>query len=183
MITPIKDKLNKAKPALKEALGKKNEFDLPRITKVVVSSGTGKAKDPKRNTLIADRLAKITGQKPALRGAKKSIATFKVRQGDIVGIAVTLRGDRMYKFLDKLFNIAMPRMRDFKGFAETSIDNIGNLTIGLREHVVFPETSDEDIKDVFGMSITIVTTAKNKADALEFFKQMGFPFKKVKGVK
>ncbi len=178
MIIPLKEKIEKIKPAMREALGVKNDLALPRLVKVVVSSGTGKAKDKKRNELVADRLSKITGQKAALRGAKQSIATFKLRQGEIIGAAVTLRGPRMYKFLDKLFNIAMPRMRDFKGYAETHIDNMGNLTIGIREHVVFPETVDEEIKDVFGMSVTIVTTAIDKKQALAFFKELGFPFKK-----
>ena len=178
MIIPLKEKIAKVKPALKKTLGVKNDHALPHLVKVVVSSGTGKAKDKKRNELVADRLGKITGQKAALRGAKQSIATFKSRQGDIIGVAVTLRGPRMYKFLDKLFNIAMPRMRDFKGYPETSIDDMGNLTIGIREHIVFPETVDEEIKDVFGMSVTIVTTAKDKKEALEFFRVMGFPFRK-----
>ena len=175
---PLKEKIEKAKPALRAAIGEKNDLALPQLVKVVVSSGTGKAKDKKRNELVADRLSKITGQKAALRGAKQSIATFKSRQGDIIGVAVTLRGPRMYQFLDKLINIAMPRMRDFKGYTPSSIDDMGNLTIGIREHIVFPETIDEEIKDVFGMSVTIVTTAQNKKDALEFFKQMGFPFRK-----
>ncbi|MEK7136645.1 MAG: 50S ribosomal protein L5 [Patescibacteria group bacterium] len=178
MITPLKEKIEKLKPVLRKALDIKNNYALPKLVKVVISSGTGKAKDKKRNELVADRLSKITGQKAALRGAKQSIATFKLRQGDIIGVAVTLRGPRMYKFLDKLFNIAMPRMRDFKGYTETSVDGMGNLTIGIREHIVFPETTDEEIKDVFGMSVTIVTTAKDKKEALEFFKQIGFPFKK-----
>jgi large subunit ribosomal protein L5 len=178
MAIAIKDKIEKIKPDLRDKLGIKNDMALPKLLKVVISSGTGKAKDKKRNELVADRLAKITGQKAAQRGAKKSIATFKLREGDIIGLAVTLRGPRMYQFLDKLLNIAMPRMRDFKGYTETSIDDMGNLTIGLKEHTVFPETADEDIKDVFGMSITIVTTAKDKKEALEFFRGMGFPFKK-----
>ena len=174
----IKEKVAKAIPELKTELGVKNALALPRLQKVVVNSGTGKAKDKKRNELVADRIAKITGQKPAMRGAKKSIASFKVREGDIVGVAVTLRADRMYKFLDKLINIAMPRMRDFKGYAKTSIDEIGNMTISVREHSVFPETTDEELKDIFGMSVTLTTTAKNKKEALVFFEKIGFPFKK-----
>ena len=179
MFTPLKEKIEAIKPSLRKSLQADNDLALPRLVKVVVSSGTGKAKDKKRNELVAGRLAKITGQKPALRGAKQSIATFKLRQGDIIGAAVTLRGPRMYRFLDKLFNVTMPRMRDFKGYPETIIDDMGNLTLGIREHIVFPETADEDIRDVFGMSITIVTTAKNKAEALIFFRELGFPFKKV----
>ncbi|MEX0910155.1 MAG: 50S ribosomal protein L5 [Candidatus Paceibacterota bacterium] len=175
---PIKEKIKQAEVDLKKELNIDNILALPRLQKVVINSGTGKASDKKRNDLVADRLAKITGQKPAMRGAKKSIASFKVREGDVVGIAVTLRGDRMYKFLDKLFNVAMPRMRDFKGYAKTSIDEMGNMTIAVRENVVFPETTDEELKDVFGLSVTLVTTAKNKKEALALFQTIGFPFKK-----
>jgi large subunit ribosomal protein L5 len=172
------EKIKDSHKVLKEELGVKNAMALPRITKVVINSGTGKAKDKKRNELIADRLAKITGQKPSPRGAKQSIATFKLRQGEVIGLTVTLRGPRMYGFLDKLINVAFPRTRDFKGFDDKGVDEMGNLTIGLREHTIFPETADEEIKDVFGLAITIVTTAKNRKTALAFFKAIGFPFKK-----
>lgn len=174
----IKEKYNKALPQIKESLGVSNDFAAPKIVKVVVSSGTGKAKDKKKNDLVADRLSKITGQKVSPRGAKKSIASFKLREGDVVGMSVTLRGQRMYSFLDKLINVAFPRMRDFKGFSASSIDEIGNLTIGLREHTIFPETSDEEISNVFGMSVTIVTTARNKKEGQTLFEALGFPFKK-----
>ena len=180
---PIKEKITQAESNLKKELGINNILALPRLQKVVINSGTGKASDKKRNELVADRIAKITGQKPAMRGAKKSIASFKVREGDVVGIAVTLRGDRMYKFLDKLINVAMPRMRDFKGYTKTSIDEMGNMTIAVKENVVFPETTDEELKDVFGLSVTLVTTAKNKKEALAFFEAMDFPFKKEVTVK
>jgi large subunit ribosomal protein L5 len=178
MIKSITEKIKDSHKTLKEELGIKNTMAMPRIFKVVVSSGTGKAKDKKRNELVADRLAKITGQHASPRAAKQAIATFKTRQGDIIGYAVTLRGKRMTGFLDKLWNIAFPRTRDFKGFDEKSVDELGNLTIGLREQTIFPETADEDIKDVFGLSITIVTTAKDRAAGLAFFKAIGFPFKK-----
>lgn len=178
MIETTQEKIKKSAKELKEQLGVKNVNALPKITKVVVSSGTGKAKDKKRNDLVADRLAKITGQKPSPRGAKQSIATFKTRQGDVIGYSVTLRGKRMNAFLDKFWNIAMPRTRDFKGFDEKSVDEIGNLTLGLKEHIIFPETVDEDIRDVFGLAVTIVTTAKNRDAALKFFKAINFPFKK-----
>lgn len=174
----FKQKIEKIRPELSKNLSVTNVMALPRITKVVVNSGVGKAKDKKRNELVADRMAKITGQKPAMRGAKQSIATFKVRAGDIVGVSVTLRGDRMYAFLDKLINVAVPRMRDFRGLNIESVDEIGNLTLGFKEHVIFPETSDEEIKDVFGLSVSIVTTAKTKAEAQTLFKLLGFPFKK-----
>lgn len=166
------------KPELKKELGVKNDLALPRIVKVVVNSGTGKAKDKKRNELVAERLAKITGQKPSPRGAKQSIASFKLRQGEIIGMAVTLRGARMWGFLDKLVNVAIPRMRDFKGLNPNSVDEIGNYTLGLKENSIFPETADQDLKDVFGLSITVVTTAKNKTAALALLTHLGFPFKK-----
>ncbi|MBI2046413.1 MAG: 50S ribosomal protein L5 [Parcubacteria group bacterium] len=165
--------------ALQARFGYTNAMEAPRLVKIAVSAGTGSAKDKKqRNEVVASRLAKITGQKPALRGAKKSIATFKLREGDPVGYMVTMRGARMYAFLDKLFNIAVPRMRDFRGFVKTGIDAVGNLTLGIKEHVIFPETSDEDLKDVFGLAITIVTTAKKKEEATAFLEHLGVPFKK-----
>jgi large subunit ribosomal protein L5 len=125
-----------------------------------------------------DRLAKITGQKPATRGAKKSIASFKIRIGDPIGVMVTLRGARMYGFLDKLINVAIPRTKDFRGIERKVVDNIGNMTMSVKEHTIFPETGDEDIKDIFGLGITIVSTAKNKAEATDFFELIGIPFKK-----
>jgi len=177
------EKIKDSYKTLETEFGVKNIMALPRITKVVINSGTGKAKDKKRNELVADHLAKITGQKPSSRGAKKSIATFKLRQGEVIGLTVTLRGKRMYGFLDKLINVAFPRTRDFKGFDAKGVDEMGNLSIGLREHIIFPETADEDIKDVFGLAITIVTTAKDRKTALAFFKAIGFPFKKAPIVK
>jgi len=163
---------------LKDSQGYKSVMQTPRILKVVVSAGTGSFKDPKKRELANDRLAKITGQKPSQRPAKQSIASFKLRQGDPIGLQVTLRGKRMYDFLDKLLNIAFPRTKDFRGVSRTSIDEMGNMTIGIKEHTIFPETSDEELKDVFGMSVTIVTTAKNKGEAEKFFELLGFPFKK-----
>ena len=161
--------------AMKGAFSYKNKLQAPRLVKVVVSTGTGKIKDKKKTELIQDRLAKITGQKAAERGAKKSIATFKVRQGDIVGYQVTLRGARMYDFLDKLIHIAFPRTRDFRGVATKVIDDLGNMTIGIKEHTIFPETADEDLKDVFGFAVTVVTTAKDKKQAEAFFRHLRVP--------
>ena len=174
----LKEKIEKVSAELKKELGVKNVMAVPHLVKVVINSGTGKAKDKKRNELVADRLAKLTGQKPAPRGAKQSIASFKVRQGDVVGYAVTLRGERMYDFLSLLLNVTIPRIRDFKGYDEKIVDEVGNLTLGVKEHTVFPQTSDEELKDVFGLAITIVTSAKDKKTALAFFKAIGFPFKK-----
>ena len=161
--------------ALAEQFGYTSPMQGVRIEKVIVSSGVGKKRDKKQIELIEDRLAKITGQKSAQRPAKISIAAFKVREGDTVGLQTTLRGARMYDFVDKLIHIALPRTRDFRGLSPKAIDDMGNITIGIREHTIFPETSDEDIKDVFGLAITIVTTAKSKAEADAFFRHIGMP--------
>jgi large subunit ribosomal protein L5 len=173
-----KEKVQNSFEALSEQFGYTNRLRAPRIVKIVVSSGVGSAKDKNRVQVVEDRLKRITGQKPAARAAKASIAQFKMRQGDIVGYQVTLRGARMYDFIDKLIHIALPRTRDFRGLPATAIDDMGNLTIGIREHTIFPEVADEDLKDVFGMAITIVTTAKNKEEAEAFFRHLGVPFKK-----
>lgn len=152
----------------------------PRLVKIVVSSGTGSGmkKDREKNATIIDRLAKITGQKPTVRIAKKSVASFKVREGDPIGVSVTLRGSRMQHFLDKLIHIALPRTKDFRGINRSTVDAIGNMTLGIKEHTIFPETSDEDLRDVFGFAITLVSTAKNKEEATAFFEHLGIPFKK-----
>lgn len=163
--------------ALKEKQGFTNIMQAPRLTKVVVSCGVGKIKDKKKLELIVDRLERITGQAVAKRTAKKAIANFKSRTGDLVGYQITLRGKRMESFLEKLIHVVFPRVKDFRGLNAKSIDEMGNITIGLREHTVFPETSDEDAKDVFGLAMTIGTTAKNKADAEAFFRHIGLPLK------
>lgn len=156
-----------------------NRMQVPKIEKVVISVGVGKmAKDKGKVDLVANRLAKITGQKPASRGAKKSIATYKTRIGDKVGYQVTLRGKRAEDFLNRLVHIALPRTKDFKGIGTAGIDEMGNYSLGIKEHIVFPETADEEIKDVFGMAATVVTTAKNKAVAKAYLTHLGFPFKK-----
>jgi len=175
-----KQKEKKAAKILQDKYGYKNIIAAPHFVKVVVASGTGSAmkRDKNRNEFIMERLAKITGQKIALRGAKKSIASFKVREGDPVGLMVTLRGARMYGFIDKLINVAIPRTKDFRGINRTTIDNIGNLTMSIKEHTISPETGDEDIKDVFGMAITFVTTAKTREEAMSFFEAIDFPLKK-----
>ena len=165
---------------MKSAFHYKNIMAAPKMQKVVLNVGTGTAvkKDKNKNDAIGERLAKITGQKGALRGAKQSIASFKVRQGDPIGVVVTLRGKRMFAFLEKLINIALPRTKDFRGINPGAVDNIGNLTIGIKEHTIFPETADEDIRDVFGLAITLVSTAKNKKEGKTFFELIGIPFKK-----
>ncbi|MEK7227601.1 MAG: 50S ribosomal protein L5 [Patescibacteria group bacterium] len=166
------------KEKTKKVPGYKNPMQAPRILKVVVSAGVGSFKDKNKFKVVEDRLARITGQKAAPRGAKVSIATFKSRQGDVVGYQITLRGQRMYDFLGRLINIALPRTKDFRGISPTAADEMGNYTLGIKEHTIFPETSDEELKDVFGLAVTIVTTAKSKEEAVNFLTHLGFPFKK-----
>ena len=175
----IKEKTKESYQSLKAEFGYKNPMQSPKIVKVVVSCGVGSLKDKKKIELVADRLSKITGQKPARKGAKISIAAFKVREGDTVGMQVTLRGQRMYDFLDRLVNIAIPRTKDFRGISANSVDEMGNYTLGIRENTIFPESSDEDLRDVFGLAITIVTNIRNKQETKAFLAYLGFPFKKV----
>lgn len=175
MIT--KEKQASAFETLKEAFGYTNVNASPKLLKITVSSGVGKA-DKAKKALVESRLARITGQKASARPAKQSIAQFKMREGDIVGYQVTLRGARMNEFLEKLIHITLPRTRDFRGLNATAIDEMGNLTIGIKDHTIFPETAEEDLKDVFGLAITLVTTAKTKEEADAFFRHLGIPFKK-----
>ncbi|MEK7176097.1 MAG: 50S ribosomal protein L5 [Patescibacteria group bacterium] len=174
----LKEKTPKGSLRDKKIPGYKNSMQAPRILKVVVSAGVGSFKDKNKFKVVEDRLARITGQKASPRGAKVSIATFKSRQGDVVGYQVTLRGHRMYDFLDRLINIALPRTKDFRGISPAAADEMGNYTLGIKEHTIFPETSDEELKDVFGLAITIVTTAKSKEEVIKFLTHLGFPFKK-----
>ncbi len=175
-----KQKEQNSYKTLKGQFGYKNALAAPRLVKVVISVGTGSMikKDKHKNDFVLDRISRIAGQKPAVKSAKQSVASFKTRQGDPIGVSVTLRGARMYSFLDKLLNIALPRTKDFRGLNSKAIDNIGNLTIGIKEHSIFPETSDEELKDVFGLAVTLVTTAKTKAEAAAFFDLLQIPFKK-----
>ena len=179
-ILTVKEKQASAFEKMKSDFHYKNLMAAPRMQKIVINVGTGTAvkKDKNKNDAIALRLAKITGQTPSKKGAKKSIASFKVRQWDPIGIVVTLRGARMYAFLDKLINVALPRTKDFRGISPKVVDDIGNMSMGIKEHTIFPETADEDIRDVFGMSITFVSSAKSKKEGLAFFSLLGIPFKK-----
>ena len=177
-VISIKEKQAGAFDAMKADFGYKAKLAAPRLVKVVVSATTGRAKDKNRNEMVMGRIAKITGQKPSLRSAKKSIAAFKLREGDKIGVAVTLRGARMIGFLDTFFNVAIPRTRDFRGYDKKSIDEMGNLTLGVKEQTIFPEVADEDVKDLFGLAVTIVTTAKTKEEAARFFEIIGTPLKK-----
>jgi len=177
-----REKQKEAFDALKEKLHLKNAMETPQIEKIVVNVGTGSKmkKDRFANEFIAEQLAKITGQAPAPRSAKLSIAGFKIRQGDKVGVSATLRGDRMVAFFDKLIHLALPRTKDFRGIDPKSIDEMGNLTIGIRDHTIFPETEDEELSKIFGLSVTIVTSLDNRADAEEYLRYLGVPFKREK---
>lgn len=174
----VQARIKDAFKALGKDFGYKNVHEAPTISKVVISVGTGRVDDKGKIALIQDRLAKITGQKPSPRPAKQSIASFKLREGDIIGYQVTLRGARMIHFLDKLIHIALPQTRDFRGLKVTAIDEMANYTLGIKEHTIFPETADEELKDVFGMSITMVTTAKTKPEAEALLRHIGLPLKK-----
>lgn len=178
----LKEKQAKAFDTLKGDLGLVNIMDVPQVEKIVVNIGTGsrQKKDRFANDYISEQLSIITGQKPTVKAAKSSIAGFKIREGDKIGQAITLRGEKMNSFFDKLVNIALPRTKDFRGIDTKSIDEMGNFTIGIKEHTIFPETGDEELHKIFGLSVTIVTTAKDKKSAEVYLRFLGVPFKKDK---
>lgn len=164
---------------LKKELGRDNLMSLPKIKKVVINTGIGKFKDDKGLIASVEKdIALIAGQKGGQKTAKKSISDFKIRQGDIVGVSVTLRGDRMWYFLDKLFNIVLPRVRDFKGLNPKSFDGNGNYTLGLKEHTVFPEINPNTVDKIKSLEITIATSAKNDEEARILLEKLGMPFEK-----
>ncbi len=177
----LAEKQAKVFETLGAELGLTNVMQTPKIEKIVVNVGTGtrQKRDRMANTFIAEQLLKITGQKPAGRQAKMSIAGFKIRQGDVVGQSVTLRGERMHSFFDKLVNVALPRTKDFRGLETKIIDSMGNMTLGITDHTIFPETGEEELHNIFGLSITVVTTAPNKESAEKYLRFLGVPFKKV----
>jgi len=183
MTMNIKQKYEKKIPELFKELGDKNVYAAPKILKVVLNVGVNVSYDDKRREEILRHLSLITGQKPSARTAKKSIASFKVREGMTVGYTVTLRGKRMYDFLNKLLAVTLPRIRDFRGLNRSSIDKNGNLTIGIREHIVFPELSDEDIKEIKGLEITVATNAGSKERGETLLEALGFPFSEDEGEK
>jgi large subunit ribosomal protein L5 len=162
-----------------QELGLKNPMRAPAISKIVVNIGQGDATQNIKvlEGAVAD-LTAITGQKPVMTRAKKSIATFKLRQGMPIGAAVTLRGDRMYEFLDRLVNLAIPRIRDFRGFTPKGFDGRGNYTLGLKEQIIFPEIDYDKVDRIRGMGITIVTTAKDDVEAKALLDKFNFPFRK-----
>ncbi len=167
------------KPKLMEKFGYKNVHQIPKIEKIVVNMGLSEAtQNPKIVDQALEELAIITGQKPKICRARKSIAGFKLRKGMPIGVMATLRRKRMYDFLARLINIAIPRIRDFKGLSRSSFDGRGNYTLGLTDHTIFPELDLSKVEKAKGMSITIVTTAKTDDEAYELLKEMGMPFRR-----
>ncbi len=165
-------------PKLKEKLGKDNIYSLPKLEKVVVNVGLGPfLKEKDKIEEIEKNITAICGQKPVYTRARKSISGFKLREGMIVGMKVTLRGKRMYDFVDKLINISLPRVRDFRGLHERSVDQMGNLTIGFKEVMAFPEIRADKVNVINGLEVIVKTTAKNREEGLEFLKMLGFPFR------
>ncbi len=170
---------NEVVPELMREFGYKNPMQAPKMDKVVINMGVKEGQeDIKILDQVAIELSRISGQKPLVTRAKKSISAFKLRQGSPIGLKVTLRRRRMYEFLDRLFNVAMPRIRDFRGFLDRSFDQRGNFSIGLTEQTIFPEVEYDKIKKTQGMDITFVTTAKNKQEGKKLLELLGFPFRK-----
>lgn len=180
MASRLKDKYkNEVIPALMEKFKYDNVMEVPKLEKIIINMGIGVAKEnPKALESSVEEIAIITGQRPIVTKARKSVANFKVRQGMPVGAKVTLRGDKMYHFIDKLMNIALPRVRDFRGVSSTSFDGRGNYALGVKEQLIFPEIEYDKVDAVRGMDIIIVTTAKTDEEAKEFLRLMGMPFKK-----
>lgn len=171
--------LNEITPNIMQRFNYSSVMQVPRVEKVVINMGVGEAVgNAKALDGAIEDLSKIAGQKPVVTRARKSIAGFKVREGMPIGVKVTLRGERMYHFLDKLFNVALPRVRDFRGVSTRSFDGRGNYTLGIREQLIFPEIEYDEIDKVRGMDIVIVTTAKTDEEARELLEQMGMPFAK-----
>jgi len=170
---------NEIAPALQKAIGVDNVMQIPRITKVVVNIGVGEALDNAKalDAAVGD-MTKIVGQKPVITKARKSIANFKLREGRAIGVKVTLRGERMWSFLDRLVNVALPRVRDFRGVSADAFDGRGNYTLGLREQLVFPEIEYDKIDKLRGLEISIVTTARTDDEARQLLQMFGMPFRK-----
>ena len=166
-------------PALMKKFEYKSVMQIPKLEKIVINVGCGEARDnPKVVDAIVSDLSQITGQKPVLCKAKKSVANFKLREGMTIGVKVTLRGDRMYEFLDRFFNLALPRVRDFRGINANSFDGRGNYSMGIKEQLIFPEIDYDKVDKVRGMDICFVTTAKTDEEARELLTLMGAPFEK-----
>jgi len=170
----------KVVPSLNQKYSYKNPMQIPTIEKIVINMGLGRLSDAGKDKKVieeaVEELGRITGQRPVVRAAKKSIAGFKLREGLPVGVAVTLRGNRMYEFLDRLVNLALPRVRDFRGVSPKAFDGSGNYTLGLREQIIFPEIDYSKVQHVKGMNISIVTTAKTDEEARSLLQEFGMPF-------
>jgi large subunit ribosomal protein L5 len=180
MAARLKEKyLNEVTPAMLQKFSYTSVMQVPKIEKVVINMGVGDAVgNPKILDVAAEEMKSIAGQKPVITKAKKSIAGFKLREGAPIGVKVTLRGERMYYFLDKLFNVALPRVRDFRGVSTKAFDGRGNYTLGLKEQLIFPEIEYDKVDKIRGMDIVIVTTANRDEEARELLNQMGMPFMK-----
>lgn len=170
------------KKSMKAEFKYANDFQIPKITKVVINSGLGQAKDSDEilKNAIAD-MNRISGQKPRINKAKKSISGFKLREGQIVGLSVTLRSERMYDFIERLVNIALPRIRDFRGLSPKSFDGNGNYSLGIKEHIIFPEIKFENVKEALHLQVNITTTAKTDDEGKKLLELLGFPFAKPAG--
>ena len=165
-------------PEIQKEFGYDNVMAIPKIQKVVVNVGIGKiTKENDKIEEVFNAITMITGQRPVKTKAKKAIAGFKVREGQEVGIKVTLRGNRMWHFIDRLINATLPRTRDFQGISKKTVDSNGNLNLGIKEHMIFPEISPEKVRYIFGMQVTVTTTAKSQKEGLVLFKSLGFPLK------
>ncbi len=181
----LKEKyLKKVVPEMMKKFEYKNTMAVPKVSKVVVNSSFGKTiatmtsnEQEKTKKLVLNDLAAITGQRPVLTEAKKSVSGFKLRQGMQIGAKVTLRKEKMYDFMERLVSVSLPRMRDFRGISRKCFDKSGNLTIGIKEHIIFPEISAEQAKSIFGLEITIITTTEDKEQGIELLKLLGFPIK------
>lgn len=170
---------NEVAPALRKSLNMRNVMEVPRIEKVIINIGLGEAlENAKALDAAVSDLTQITGQKPVITKARKSIANFKLREGRSIGVKVTLRGERMWSFLDRLMNIALPRVRDFRGVSPNAFDGRGNYTLGLREQLVFPEIEYDKIDKLRGLEITIVTSARNDDQGRQLLQMLGMPFRK-----
>lgn len=178
-MTRMKEKyVNEVAPALMAKFGYKSTMQIPKLVKVTINIGMGEAKDnPKAIEAACGDLAKITGQKPMITQARKSVANFKLREGMNIGCKVTLRSDKMYEFIDRFFNVALPRVRDFRGINPNGFDGRGNYTVGIKEQLIFPEIEYDQIDKLRGMDINFVTTAQTDEEARELLKLMGAPFR------
>lgn len=167
-----------AVPELQKSLGRTNRLAVPRLMKATMNVGLGKSiTDSSLTEHVQQTLRRISGQQPVLTRAKKSISNFKIRKNMVVGAKVTLRGNRMYEFLEKLIHVALPRVRDFRGLPDSAVDQNGNLSIGITEHVVFPEIKSDEVEKVHGLEVSVVSTARNREEGKKLYRALGFPFR------